>query len=286
MIIKDKTFMLVTLTILILSLTFNSKVYSQQPKLLLRGDQVYEYFQLQHITPQKAYDEVVKLESDLNNTFIVINKPEVLMELAKYKIYLGYYSKEVNYVKKHLDEYTFFEPAAAYYYKGGDLKTIMDKYPGSKLADKAAFMLATMPQKAECEGDVYCYISVKLQQFKFFMEQYPHSPFQVEVIKDINQAIKPLTKGDCLNMVAGLTDKEKADYLKLLDEYNLMLLEINNKEKPVALEYLALAYNNFSQKDSVKKVLDDLSKNYPDYQRSKDLHDLITPEEPRKPAKG
>ncbi|MEW5819930.1 MAG: hypothetical protein AB1782_07040 [Cyanobacteriota bacterium] len=251
-------------SLLVMIFINNSLVIAQEKNEPLSGDRIYDYMQEHNISAQKAYNEVAKLEQQLSSASIN-NKPEILFELAKYKTFLGIVHTETNYVKKHLDEYTYFEPANDYVYKGNDLQEIINKYPDSSLADDAAYMYSTRGPLTECEGDVKCYMNLDLYKYKDFLLKFDKSPYTKNVLKDINSDFALLYE-DNPNYYIG---DDTTVFFKLLDEYNSILMTMTNPLRVTGLQTLYRAYKKLNQNEKSLKVLDVINKNFPGYKLEK-----------------
>jgi tetratricopeptide (TPR) repeat protein len=259
---KFKNIIMVFFIIFVFCLFTNSDI-NAQPKLHpLRGDQIVDQLESQGITPQKAHNGIKSFENLLQGGSMVNNEPQILYTIAKYKIYLGYKHKEIDYVVKNPDEYEFYEPAGIYLYKGQELIDIMEIYPASPIVDDAAFMYCTMKRYDHCKDNNICMITKKIEAYKPLLENYHRSPFLYNAILDINEAMFPLDAEFANEIIA----EEKADLLEALDMYHHMLEKVKNKDRVHALATLALTYKNLGQNNKAKLIYTDILQNYPEYE--------------------
>lgn len=250
---------LMVLCVILILLIFPASVISQTNNVVLRAYQVNDELTNQGITSQKAISSIKNIETLLKNP--KINDPaQLLYNMAKYKIFLGYSFNDNDYVKKHPNDYLYHELGNFYIYKGNDLKTIIQDYPNSKIADDAGYMLATTPMLGECEGYIPCHISRETMGFKPFFEKFPQSVLIKSAISDINQSVNMIYDKNLFNI------EDKKDILDSIAVYLKMLQTLDSRFKVYGLYNLAKAYRKLGKPDKAKLLYNQIINNYPDFQ--------------------
>jgi hypothetical protein len=73
-------------------------------------------------------------------------------------------------------DYVYDESGAVFYYTGQDFRELIRRFPDSPLVEVAAYALASVEPRGECEGDVVCVVEWDWTRVSTFLRAYPRSP--------------------------------------------------------------------------------------------------------------
>lgn len=223
---------------------------------------IYDQMEKEGLTPVQVEQNLIAAESKLDSIADPKEKAELLLDISVYKIHLGNMCYENDYAKNHSDQYFYNEIGGNYIYQGKDLKEIMNKFPESGLADKAAFLLATIPLGGECEGYVPCYVNAALYSYTPFFKKYPDSPYIVNAINKVNETIKGIRESE-----DPLDEESLKDLYKGINEYYGILSNLNNSYAAEGLNELGLSLQYLNNKTYALKCFKQILDKYPDYEK-------------------
>ncbi len=84
------------------------------------------------------------------------------------------------------DPHTPMEMAGLY--KGGELKTLLARFPASPEAEPAAWAVAHLEQYVDCEGWVHCYLSAVFGPLSAYLRRFPAGAHAPQAVSRLNEA--------------------------------------------------------------------------------------------------
>lgn len=239
-----------------------AKIDPDNPPKPLEAYDIYEKMEKEGLNAKQVEQKLLSTESKLKKDGNIKGKPELLFEIATYKIYLGDMGYENDYAKNHSNQYMYNEVGNNYIYKGNELEEIMLDHSNSDLADDAAYLKASIPLPGECEGYVPCYVNENLYTYSPFIKNYPNSPYVYNAIKHINDSIASVRTDGYPFDEESLKDL----YLGMYQYYELL----RNFKNPLAAEgffQMGLSLKFLDNKSSAKKCFKQIIDNHPDFDK-------------------
>lgn len=171
-----------------------------------------------------------------------------------------------EYQENHKDDYFSFLGTM---YTGGDLKTLVKKYPNSPLAPEAAYLIvAEQGNVGECEADVDCYLNGSIGTFLPFIKSYPTHSRIPGIINNINDSLQYIIHDPANGGVWEIFDIEKTTPL-LKDYYSALSAIPNIDLRGEALYHLARGFISVGQYELADRIYNDLEANYPQYHNAR-----------------
>jgi hypothetical protein len=107
--------------------------------------------------------------------------------LLKMRLYTGDVRDSI--AKLRPGDFFYDEVSGSHLYGGGELTTLLERFPDSPLADEAAYAITLLPAGGECEGYINCYVSRVSYRSLEFLEQHPRSPLAGLAVARINDGV-------------------------------------------------------------------------------------------------
>ena len=244
-------------------------------KLFAASSKIRESIELHGVEKYRVYDSNLVMQAyDLSDKALHmpgIARPDMALLLrGKCLTVIGWYGYQFdrNFFIEHKSEFEYNTTQDNYVYRGGDFKTLLEKYPDSNLVDDAAFEHSNLPKGGACNDILECKFKNALYGFKPFFKNYPDSNFVLQAIEIINAVSVDalLAEGDLSDGTAGSYTFNRDAVLNLLIEYREAVSPIKSENKLAALYPIAAAFAAMDRPDKARPLLEDIVKYYPNYE--------------------
>lgn len=237
---------------------FEKGIYSEQVTALLQALEKLQKLRLLFASSQKI-DKVLFLSGKAKigmGRLIAVKSDLPVNEKAKVDAYH----------EKHQKDYLI---GLGVMYQGGDLVTLIKKYPNSPLAPEAAFIMATEHMGiGECESDMNCHLHHSIDAFSPFIENYPTHPKIKEAVDEINVQLRALTWDPKENGLSEIYDIEDTTIL-FKKCHGVVKKILDDNMRADSLYLLARAFISVGQFELADKIYGDLESHYPKYRNAK-----------------
>lgn len=247
--------------------------YTKETTTTIQGVEEYKVYNPRKV--MEAYNIINKAMSGVSPDRMDM----ALLLRGKCLAVIGWYGYEFDrsFFNGMSGEFERNDAGGNYIYKGKDFKSLLDKFPGSNLADDAAFELSSMPQAGTCNDAMECVLRRNLDAFRPFFKKYPESPLASQAVEVINASSVDvlLAESNLSDGTAGPYTFNRDTMINLLFEYRAMMLNVEPGAKLQALHPVAGAFAALGEPEKALEVFEAILKYYPKYEHIDQVKDSI-----------
>jgi hypothetical protein len=129
-----------------------------------------------------------------------------------------------------------------YFYLGNEYRTILELYPDTKYAVKAAYKIAHLNQGGECEGFFDCELEASTERLLHFLENYSNSYYTKKAQNEIYSYISNIDKYETISY-----DNYAKSIEVFADRYSRIIEQLSDYQKLQGYYTLGIFYKSFAR---------------------------------------